>query len=102
MRNTGRSSDTFVRPINSLTVAILALAVLAIGTIWYLGQGGQYTPGDVRAERRLDAPLEPPAQSIGSTGWLVAPGVTLRHFESGEGPTVLVIHAPGTPFREPF
>jgi proline iminopeptidase len=54
----------------------------------------------VRAQKNLQAPLAPPAQSGDPLFWDVEPGIRLSHFSEGSGRNVLVVHGgPGIPFR---
>ncbi len=62
---------------------------------WRWMTGPMYTPGMAR-----NLAVNPPAQTSAGA-WTVEPGVTLRHFSSGEGRNVLIIHGgPGLPTRE--
>ncbi|MDD5370114.1 MAG: alpha/beta fold hydrolase, partial [Anaerolineaceae bacterium] len=82
---------------------VLLVAAGAAGIfIWNWMQQPLYTPGMVRAEKNLAAPLTPPVQPAGSPDWLVEPGVRLHHFSDGSGATILVVHGgPGSPFVTP-
>jgi proline iminopeptidase len=67
--------------------------------MWWMMQQPMYRPGDVRAGRRLTAPLGAPAQAAGDV-WQMEPGISLHHFASGTGRNVLVLHGgPGVPAR---
>jgi proline iminopeptidase len=103
MATAARSNDILVRRVILSALGVITLGIAAAVLLWYLGGSPMYSPGDVRAGRNLDAPLEPPAQANASADWLVAPGITIHHFEQGAGQPVLVVHGgPGIPFEEPF
>jgi len=80
-----------------LVGVVLVIGALAAVGWWWMGRP-LYEPGHVRAEQRLTAPLEPPAQDDAAT-WLVEDGVMIAHRSVGAGPRVLVVHGgPAIPF----
>ncbi len=86
--------------------AILFGVLLALGGwAWHAFTGPLYEPGQVRAAKHLDAPLEPPPTADEQDGfWQVTPDVRLRYQAVGAGPAVLVVHGgpgfpPGRPWR---
>jgi proline iminopeptidase len=83
--------------------ALVLILVLAAAGFWYLSMQPLYRPGMVRDANHLSAPLDPPAQSEGSSTWKMEPGIELTHFAAGDGRNVLVVHGgPGEPFRQPM
>ena len=82
-----------------VTVVVLVLA--AGGILWRFMSRAMYEPGAAHA---LGAALQPPAQDGTPAGfWMVAPGIRLRHFETGTGTDVLVVHGgPGYPPVRPW
>lgn len=83
--------------------AIVCLAVVVAGGVWYLSTEPMYSPGMVRRGENLTASLTPPNQPAGSETWLVEPGIALAHFAEGQGRNVLVVHGgPGLPFSQPM
>lgn len=84
-------------------IGIIAL-VLGVGAAlmwWWMGQP-MYEPGDVRAEKDLGAPLDPPPQNV-EGAWKVEPDILLRTFASGAGRDILFVHGgPGFPPAEPY
>lgn len=82
--------------------AIVVLAVLAvlgtIGWLWFqnMMSAPLYRPGSLAADPSLEVPLV----ALDDSTWQVDEGITLHHFERGEGPAVLVVHGgPGFPFE---
>jgi len=92
-------------PIIIVTILIICIATAAVGGyyMWQSFTGPLYQPGMVRAEKDLGAPLDPPAQPDEPGVWLVEADIRLRHFSSGEGIPVLVVHGgPGNPSVKPW
>jgi proline iminopeptidase len=90
----------------SVAVLVLAGVLVAVGVLGWLGwrmmTAPMYTPGDVRAEEGLDAPLEPPA-SAESDHFQVTTDVRLHRFDQGQGRPALVLHGgPGFPPSRPW
>jgi proline iminopeptidase len=87
-----------------ISAIVLVLAVGGIaGGFWYMSQQPLYTPGMVREEKNLRAPLTPPAQTGDADFWQVEADIRLYHFAQGEGRNVLIIHGgPGIPFHQPI
>jgi proline iminopeptidase len=87
----------------SLCTVCLA-AVAGGGYIAYQAfTGPMYQPGDIRAEKNLGAPLDPPAQPGVPGVWLVEPDIRLHYFSSGTGAPVLIVHGgPGNPSVKPW
>jgi len=82
-----------------LVLGGLLAALVVLGWLgWRMMTAPLYTPGDVRAEQGLDAPLEPPDVPV-DPGWFqVTDAVRLFHFDEGAGRPVLVLHGgPGFP-----
>lgn len=80
-----------------LTLVAIPVLVLAGVWGWRWMTGPMYSPGDAR-----ELALDPPPQTTPGL-WTVEPGITLRHFSSGEGRNVLVVHGgPGVPTRDPW
>lgn len=81
---------------------IVVLAVCGALLLWWFMSQPFYRPGDVRAEKNLRGPLQPPSQPAAGDQWQVESDVALFHFASGTGRNVLFIHGgPGFPSREP-
>ncbi len=83
-----------------ITILVVCLVVAAVGgyLLYQSFTGPLYQPGDVRAEKNLSAPLDPPAQPAEAGVWLVEPGIRLHYFTAGEGKPALIIHGgPGNP-----
>jgi len=64
-----------------------------------LGQGGAYSPGNLRNREDLEIFLTPPGQVEVEEGyWRVEEGIELFHFADGDGDDVLFLHGgPGFP-----
>ena len=86
-----------------LVSIILVGLIIAGGWFWYMSQQPLYTPGQVRAETNLRAPLTPPVQESKPNFWQMEADIQLYHEAIGTGRTVLIIHGgPGTPYAEPW
>jgi proline iminopeptidase len=87
-----------------IVMAVIVVLIIAGGlAFWYMTMQPFYTPGMVREQKNLRAPLTPPAQSGDPDYWQVEPDIKLYHFTQGDGRNVLVIHGgPGVPFRQPM
>ena len=83
-------------------IIVLVILVSGIGYyLWTLFTAPLYTPGMVRNEQNLRAPLTPPEQTGNSDFWQVEEDIQLYHFSVGEGRNVLIIHGgPGIPYTE--
>ncbi|MBN1429830.1 MAG: alpha/beta hydrolase [Anaerolineae bacterium] len=82
---------------------ILVLIVVGGLAFWYMTGQPFYTPGMVREQKNLRAPLTPPEQLGDADYWQVEPDIQLYHFAEGDGRNVLVVHGgPGVPFRQPL
>ena len=82
------------------SILVVCVAAVAVGGyfLYESFMGPLYQPGDVRAGKNLDAPLDPPAQPAEAGVWLVEPDIRLHYFAAGEGKSALIIHGgPGTP-----
>ncbi len=83
-------------------LALLALVLVgAAAGLWFWNQMQQplYTPGMVRLEQNLRAPLDPPAQPARANTWQVESDIALHYIAQGTGTPLLVVHGgPGMPF----
>lgn len=85
-----------------IVAAVLVIALIAGGgLLWYMTTQPLYTPGMVRAEKNLRAPLTPPEQSKDPAFWNVEADIRLHHFAVGQGKPVLIVHGgPGYPYTQ--
>lgn len=95
------------------TLPVLTFFCLAFVADFAFAQNALYAPGNVKAEKDLRAPLEPPEQpadaevsfedGVEQSTWLVEPDVTLAYSAVGQGRPVLVVHGgPGVPYANPW
>jgi proline iminopeptidase len=92
-------------PIIILSIVAVCLVAAAIGGyfIYQSITGPMYSPGMVRAEKGLSAPLDPPAQPAEAGVWLVEPDIRLHYFTAGSGKPALILHGgPGYPYLTPW
>ena len=86
-----------------IIIGIVLLLLIAGGVMRYFIGQPLYTPGMVRAEANLRAPLTPPVQSDDPRFWKVESDIQLYHFAEGQGRNVIVIHGgPGMPSLKPW
>ena len=92
-----------IKTIFYIFVGLVFLFLSGRGVLWYFLGQPLYTPGMVRSEANLRAPLAPPMQSDKPDFWKVENDIELYHFSEGQGRNVLVIHGgPGMPFLAPW
>jgi proline iminopeptidase len=79
-------------------LGVIALLGIVGAALWYYMGKPMYEPGAISSNQAMLATLEPPPQGKETAVWIVEPGVSLHHFESGSGRNVLIVHGgPGMP-----
>ena len=88
------------RRLKITALTLVGAVAIAAAWMWHSASQPLYKPGMIHTPGSLNAPLEPPKQSIDSNRWLVEPGIELHHWSVGNGLPILVLHGgPGFPFE---
>jgi proline iminopeptidase len=87
-----------------IIIGAVVLVLVIAGFLFWRSLGEPlYTPGMVRAEKNLCAPLEPQKQPGDDSNWLVEPDIRLFYYTQGTGRPILLIHGgPGYPIHGPL
>lgn len=87
-----------------IIIGVVVLLLVIAGFLFWRSMGEPfYTPGMVRAEKNLRAPLDPPKQAGDSSYWLVEEDIRLFYYTQGTGRPVLLVHGgPGYPIHGPL